>query len=408
MNCDEYKQIKARYLKGNVTIEEEQAIESHLETCTACHQTLDEDILHTEPVQKGKLSQQTDYSIDEHKQTRILRRAKYKNRFSLTLFLLSLFFVLTIAGLLSSSYYFNRGDENSRLYRVQKTAATLIDFTFPNVSIQPSILFSPPLPPWYFSSASWGQSSVEIKPYFTAQGTYVLQKRLGKESIFVGNLNINQFFNFISRDWNWKDGAYRNYLDFVYPTPNSTGIDPSVQVSSPSEKVWKALTILPEGTVAEMAVSFDTTYSIDDLKEVFRNYDLDICWYAVYTGVEDSGDFPYEKGYSLSAFGGVWGFSSIRQNDDLNGQKYFLDNMQFLAENQATAEKFYRGNHADLQLDKRNDYVQKNGIKVYGVVVTGPTKELLKLRELPAIHHPALGEVALWNWFNRSFSGQMY
>jgi len=406
MNCDEYKQIKARYLQGKVSMEEEQAIESHLEACIVCHQILDEDILNTESSIKDKLSQQMDYSIDEHKQARILRWAKYKNRFSLTLFLLSLFLVLTIAGMLSSSYYFNRGDENSRLYRVQKTAATLIEFTFPNVSIQPTM--SPPFPPWYFSSASWGQNSVEIKPYFTAQGNYVLQKTVGKESILVANLQVKQFFNHINTDWNWQDGSYRKYLYFVYPIQNSTGIDQPTQVSSPSEQVWKTLTILPEGTVAEMAVSFGTTYSIDETKELFKDYDLDICWYAVYTGLEDSGDFFYKEGDPLSAFGGVWGFSDFNQDHELNGQKHFLDSMQFLVENKETAEKLYRGNRANLQLDKRNDYVQKNGIKVYGIVVTGPTKELLKLRELPTIQHPALGDVALWNWFNRSFRGQMY
>jgi hypothetical protein len=65
-------------------------------------------------------------ALDECKQAKILRRAKYKNKFSLALFLMLLFFVLTIAGMLASSFYFNSGGENSRLYRVQKTAATPI------------------------------------------------------------------------------------------------------------------------------------------------------------------------------------------------------------------------------------------------------------------------------------------
>jgi len=407
MNCDEYNQIKEKYLKGNASVEEEQAMESHLENCTVCRQILDQDVIRSEPRIEDKLVKQTDYSLDEHTQARILRWAKYKNRFSLTLFLLGLFIILSIAGMLSSSFYFNWGAENSRLYRVQRTAATLIEFTFPNVSIQPSM--DSHFPPWYFSSAFWGQNRVEIKPYFTAKGTYTLQKKVGKETILVGNLNINQFFNFISKDWNWQDGSYRNDLYFVYPSQNLTGTGQAVQGASPASKeVWKALTMLPEGTVAEMAVSFDTTYSITEIKEIFKDYDLDIYWYAVYTGLEDSGDFFYREGDPLFAFDGVWGFSDFNQHIDSNGQQHFLDSMQFLVENKETAAKLYRGNRANLQLDKRNDYLQKNGIKVYGVVVTGPSKELLKLRELHTIHHPALGDVALWNWFNRSFSGQMY
>jgi len=406
MNCDEYNQIKEKYLKGNASVEEEQAMESHLQDCTVCRQILDQDVINDEPQIKDKEVKQSDYLLDEHKQTRILRWAKYKNRFSLTLFLLGLFIILNIAGMLSSSFYFNWGDENSRLYRVQKTAATLIEFTFPNVSIQPSI--SSHLPPWYISGVSWGQSSVEIKPYFTAQGTYALQKVVGKETKLVGNLKVNQFFNLINTNWDWQGGSYRDYLYFVYPSQNLTGTGQAIQGSSPaSEEVWKALTILPEGTVAEMAVSFDTTYSINEIKEIFKDYDLDIYWYAVYTGLEDNEDLN-KRGDPLFAFHGVWGFSDFHQNIDLNSQKKFLDNMKFLAENEEIAKKLSRGNRNNLQLDRRNDYLQKNGIKVYGVVVTGPTKELLKLRELPTIQRPALGDVALWNWFNRSFSGQMY
>ncbi|MEA4924311.1 MAG: anti sigma factor C-terminal domain-containing protein [Syntrophomonadaceae bacterium] len=406
MNCDEYKELRDRYLQGNATMEEEQAMESHLESCAACRQLLDEDILNNEPLIKGSFSQPVSYALDERKQARILRRAKYKNRFSLALFLLALFIVLNIAGMLASSFYFNRGAENSRLYRVQKTAATLIEFTFPNVSTQPEI--PAPSPPWYFSSMGWGQNRLDIKPYFAAQGTYVLQKLVGKEPMSVGNLQVRQFFNFINSDWTWQDGAYKNYLYFIYPTPNSAANDQRKQSSSPAaEEVWQTLTILPEGTVAEMAVSFDAPYRMEEIKEILKGYDLNICWYAVYTGLEDSEDLN-QRGEPLSAFHGVWGFSDFNQNPALDRQKYFADGMQFLAENQAAAQKLCRGNPANLQLDKRNDYIQKNGIKVYGAVVTGPSKELLKLRELSAIRHPALGEVALWNWFNRSFSGEMY
>lgn len=49
-------------------------------------------------------------------------------------------------------------------------------------------------------------------------------------------------------------------------------------------------------------------------------------------------------------------------------------------------------------LQERYDYIQANGFKVYGAVITGPTKELLKLREEPGIYQVQLGDVELWNW----------
>jgi hypothetical protein len=185
-------------------------------------------------------------------------------------------------------------------------------------------------------------------------------------------------------------------------------------VNSPSsEGVWNALGLLSEGTVSEMAVSFDTTYSTNEIKDLLKDYDLDITWYAVYTGLEDKID----AGTPLFAFHGVWGFADSSYStpsnttinlDEVIGEKYFLDNMQFLTENQKIIKKIYRGNPTQLRLDERYNYLQNNGIKVYGVVVTGPSKELLKLRDLSFIQHPALGDVALYNWFNRNFSGEMY
>ena len=91
-----------------------------------------------------------------------MRRAKYKNRFNTAIFLLLLFAALNIAGSFLSSFYFNRGGENSLLYRTQKTAALLTEFTFPNVTMPLSFVPSSS----FFSRAGWGHSSVEIKPYF--------------------------------------------------------------------------------------------------------------------------------------------------------------------------------------------------------------------------------------------------
>jgi len=56
---------------------------------------------------------------------------------------------------------FNRGGENSLLYRTQKTAALLTEFSFPNVTMPLS--FVPQTTT--FSRAGWGHSSVEIKPF---------------------------------------------------------------------------------------------------------------------------------------------------------------------------------------------------------------------------------------------------
>ena len=70
-------------------------------------------------------------------------------------------------------------------------------------------------------------------------------------------------------------------------------------------------------------------------------------------------------------------------------ETYLLESMEFLIQNEAIARKVYRGSSENLQLATRYDYIKTHGIEVYGVVVTGPTKELLKLKDLDLFIYPA-------------------
>ena len=152
---------------------------------------------------------------------------------------------------------------------------------------------------------------------------------------------------------------------------------------------------------------------------MLAEYDLEILWYAVSTGQEGQQRNDREILRSVSTFDGVWGFAHMSTNllnfsapissqDSAIREEYFMSNMEFLLNNEGLAKKLYRGNPSELLLQKRFAYLQEKGIQVYGLVVTGPTKELLKLRDLEGVHSPAVGDVQLWNWFHRSFQGTLY
>ncbi len=427
MDCREFELLQESYLRGELNVSEEQAVEAHLENCSVCRQVIDDLMAASEkqsPAARDKaVNLASGHALDEEKQRKILRRAKHKNRFSIAVFLLLLLLGLRIAGGFLSSYYFNWGQEESRLYRTQQTAALLTEFSFPNVTLPLGIR---PMPT-YISMAGWGHSSLEIKPYFVARGSYALQKQVGKESIVIGYLNVNHLFSSILTQWQWTDEAHDEYLYFFHPSQlelpqlnlregETTGLAPDNLLSG---ETWEALDILPEGTVAEMSVSFRQTYSLDQVRAMLEDYDLEITWYAVDTGIE-SKDIRGEHPEPLSAFKGVWGLPYLSRNmlqqyqqfdfSEYNFllEKYFLDSMQHLVENEKIARRLYRGNPDELRLAERYNYIQENGIQVYGVVLTGPTKELLKLKELENIHFPALGEIQLWNWFQRNFRGTLY
>jgi len=51
-----------------------------------------------------------------------------------------------------------------------------------------------------------------------------------------------------------------------------------------------------------------------------------------------------------------------------------------------------------LELSKRISFLEKNGGKTYGAVVTGPKVEVEKLMSYEKVRKLKVGEARLWNW----------
>lgn len=74
--------------------------------------------------------------------------------------------------------------------------------------------------------------------------------------------------------------------------------------------------------------------------------------------------------------------------------------MRILSTHTETVSKIAIIPEKELKLDKRYQYVKDNGVKVYGMVITGPSKELLKLQNSPHVRYATLGDIEVWNWFD--------
>ena len=72
-----------------------------------------------------------------------------------------------------------------------------------------------------------------------------------------------------------------------------------------------------------------------------------------------------------------------------------IENMKALLDE----KKSYYENFLGLyNLKERYQFLKDEGFIVYGAVVTGPVKELLKLKDVEEIHGERLGEIDFWNW----------
>ena len=175
--------------------------------------------------------------------------------------------------------------------------------------------------------------------------------------------------------------------------------------------VWTKLDKVHEGTVAELSFSTKSYMTPEEMLEFLKPYDLDVLWMPLYTG-EMKGFEPGSwsgGGNTLSVepigFTGGRdahdGYNSTSKNllyeerTDEN-KKRMLKQMKNLLENESTS---YQENFLGLShLEERYNYLMKEGFQVYGAVVTGPVKELLKLKENEQIQGANLGDMSYWNW----------
>ncbi|WP_176544548.1 anti sigma factor C-terminal domain-containing protein, partial [Bacillus thuringiensis] len=69
-----------------------------------------------------------------------------------------------------------------------------------------------------------------------------------------------------------------------------------------------------------------------------------------------------------------------------------IEMIRILSTHTETVSKIAIIPEKELKLDKRYQYVKDNGVKVYGIVITGPSKELLKLQNSPHVRYATLGD----------------
>jgi hypothetical protein len=268
----------------------------------------------------------------------------------------------------------------------------MLDWKFPNVKTTMASPISE-------TNGLWTQS-MEV-PLF---------EQIGKEDFAIGTIHIKKGILPLSSylQYEWKTDQSSDYFRFYLPENPNSGEKYSAQES---ESAWTTLEKVHEGTVADLAFSTTEFKEPIDLQKTLENYDLQVLWMPLYTGEMKEFNAGYGSSGNDMQLTGVYGLSSGREHDkdymsqsqmlldsrhmdDL--QDAMLESMQTLLEeeNEGYYERFLGLDH----LQERYDYLIKEGFTVYGAVVTGPVKELLKLKEIEGIHGVQVGSMEYWNW----------
>ncbi|WP_051542042.1 anti-sigma factor [Clostridium lundense] len=294
-----------------------------------------------------------------------------------------------ISGIITSIFYSSRDPNRMEIYRdvIQSTIA----ITEPNVR--------------------FGSGGTSVGSFFTATMTGELKKLVGSDEIRTGEMDINFFL--VKIGYPEKKWFQNQNHSLFFSYPKSSKNDAMV-------KDWKKLEKLREGTVAEAYISFDKFYETDEILKKFEHKQVTSVWFAVDTGFENTDfidepiGFPYipiwhsddmtlttkreKKGILFSK---IVSESKSSPNVDSYGSgklrnENFIKTLDFLNEYNKITSKVSSIPKLDLQ--KGIDYINSNGVKIYGMVITGPSKEILKLKQEQWIKGINVGDVQLWNW----------
>ncbi|MGU3352004.1 anti-sigma factor [Bacillus wiedmannii] len=373
MGCTEFKKLWEKYENGTLTHDEQEQLESHIETCEECEVYLDALLSKSEPIKKRLPPQNLKVPF---------WRIKWKHRLQTLGFILSICIVIYIIGGILSAFYF-QSNNDKRLEEIRSVPSLALEATIPN------------------SRVMGGGTNVEA--FFRTNSHFNVVKTVGKKEIPLGTLETSSFLSSVNvLNNSWMNTFYQPKLFFVHPKTEQGDY-----LKESSKKVWDTLAKVHEGTVAEIAISFDKAYTLKELEpllyNVFEAQELPPTplWYALDTGQEKTNveDHILHGGEAIGFPEHIRFLDSDTENQK-TPEDTVIEMIRILSTHTETVSKIAIIPEKELKLDKRYQYVKDNGVKVYGMVITGPSKELLKLQNSPNVRYATLGDIEVWNWFD--------
>lgn len=374
---DEFKRKLEAFEKGELPPLELEQFEKELEKLETYQSFLEEE-------DQGEST----VRFNDRKQRTMIKRGKWKARIQTALFALGMVILVTIVSSVLTAVYYSWGTpDRIDVYR------NVIDYT---------LTVTEPY-------GELGGTSTSAGPFFNLKATRDLKKRVGHETVKVGEMEVNFLFSkmgFPIREIFNDDRD--THSAFYYR-----------RAQDPMMSDWKMLEKLPEGTVVSAYVSLAELMSTDELFNVTNERNFDLTWFAVDTGLEVDDEHYLEPiGFPNSPIWhdddmilnsreveeGILGSKIISEShsspayeegDSQMLHEQFLKTLYFLKAHEKKANNLV---FDKLELEKRLQFLEKHGIKHYGVVITGPTKEILKLQNESWVGVIEVDDVSFWNW----------
>ncbi|WP_345241013.1 anti-sigma factor [Pontibacillus salipaludis] len=372
---EEFKTKLAAYERGELSDEEAEEVEKDLERLEAYQSYFDE-----------TMGEESKASVDTK---HFVRRGKWKARFQNAATVIGILLAGGLVITVITMLFYGLGEE-SKMEAYPKAIKAAVATTKPNLEV-----------------GSSGANAAFLHMNFNGE----LVKRVGAEREQVGELNGDFLLNMPNIKLDYEES---DFVPFWYPEQLEDG--------ELKEDQWeRRLEQLPEGTVSELYISFSDYFSTDALLSMLKDRDLMPAWFAVDTGpdLEEREitpkppiGFPYispglfmetevtkkSGGFFFGVESGGGSYSVESYGDGKKRNEDFLNMLHFMNKYDGITEDIASRTKEDLSGDIA--YIEENGVRIYGMVVTGPTKALLELKDEEWVGSALVGEVRLWNWFD--------
>ncbi|OWA36076.1 hypothetical protein B9G55_09460 [Saccharibacillus sp. O16] len=383
---ESFKRKLQAYHEGTLSEAEREEIEAELEKLEAYQVYLDEAMNEEEESRErseDQRRQREEGKVQRLKERKIIRRAKWKSRGITVLIVLIVMGAVWGGSKLATKYYYTQrevGSTGQAMREVnQQALSSIVEMTMPNrylaINLQdPGVFFDMNI-----------EGSVQHKV-----GSHLRSEKELRQRYLWGRIRDTRVQ---SRD----SAPYMNDLtrieegSFWLPGGSERATE-----QAGNAKVWQALSELPKMTVSELYISLDKEYEQPELDDAFAGLRVTPDWFAVRSGQEWAGvgyTIGDEKGNSRKAQPAEYLNLSVQYPIGLSwAGDVFLSPGEKPDETRSWADGMVRAlkriaqspevakSVSSIDFGAAAAEVQKNGGKVYGVVVTGRSEELAKLQ----------------------------
>lgn len=373
MNCSDVKNKLTDYLADQCSSEQKLEISKHLSTCPQCmkvFEELDEPILNNgnykETLDTGKLLSKA--------RKELLLKVTTTTILSIIM-LLSIFFVI-IPGVLKAVRY-------PKIPIITRSLADITQFT------------SPTLVGGYGNSlASLGDYSFNVTAY-TYEITGTKQKGSGE---------VERKFNMITGSF---QSPVQPFVQFIHP---SVTVSNELLEKYTSAIAKKNLVKNGDATVAVVDISLKSVQSLEEVVTSLKGLDVKVIWMAVECGSEDFKPRNMSNGLNQYIQWGIPGqlFNPTRRgtaefdySSPAQYEKTVIEELKWLEENKHYIDpdkSLLKFQSFDNTVGNKAKYIIDNGLKVYGLRITGPSIELSKLDNKLDIRMEEVKDIDFYYW----------